>query len=127
MKGDPSDCRNWFALARRDLEKARKDLTQGETPYAVIQLQQAAEKACKGSLIAGGWDLIKTHDLVFLLDELKKRNVVLEWFAEPAALLSKEYFEERYVSWQAEPALTTAEANELLAAVERLFTDLKIA
>jgi len=73
MKGDPSDASNWFSLARRDLQKARKDLANDEAPYAVIQLQQAAEKACKGWLIARGWNLIKTHDLVFLLHELGSR------------------------------------------------------
>ncbi len=94
MKGDPSDASNWFVLARRDLEKARKDLRQGDVAYAVIELQQAAEKACKGLLIARGRKLIKTHDLVFLLGELRARGLEVDWFAESAAVLSKEYFQE---------------------------------
>jgi HEPN domain-containing protein len=46
MKGDPSNPANWYQLARRDLDKGRKDLSAGDGPYAVIQFQQAVEKAC---------------------------------------------------------------------------------
>jgi HEPN domain-containing protein len=121
MKGDPDVSGNWLALARRDLEKGRRDLSQGDVPYALIQLQQAAEKACKGWLIARGWRLVKTHDVVFLLDEMKARGLDISWFAPAGALLSKEFFEERYVSWDAEPTPSAEEAQGLLAGVDRLF------
>jgi len=62
MKGDPGRPENWYQLARRDLDKACRDLAQGDLPYAAIGFQQAAEKACKGWLIAHGWRLVKTHD-----------------------------------------------------------------
>jgi HEPN domain-containing protein len=126
MKGDPSIPANWYKLARRDLDKGRKDLSEGEGPYAVIQFQQAVEKACKGWLIANGWRLVKTHDLVFLLGEIKQRGLDLSWFASFAGLLSKEYFEERYVSWDAEPTPTLAEIQTVLADVEKLFSALGI-
>ena len=126
MKGDPSQPANWYQLARRDLDKARRDLTQGDLPYAAMQLQQAAEKACKGWLLAHGWKLIKTHDLVFLLDEIRALGPELSWFAPSAALLSKEFFEERYVSWDAEPTPSVAEIQQVQAEVERLFSALSI-
>ena len=81
MKGDPGLPENWYELARRDLDKARRDLAQGDLPYAAMLFQQAGEKACKGWLIAHGWKLIKTHDLVFLLDEIHARGLDLRWFA----------------------------------------------
>ena len=89
MKGDPSRPENWYQLARRDFDKARRDLALGDLPYAAILLQQATEKACKGWLIARGWKSIKTHDLVFLLDEIRSRGLDLSWFAPSAALLPR--------------------------------------
>ncbi|MBI4027596.1 MAG: HEPN domain-containing protein [Verrucomicrobia bacterium] len=126
MKGDPGQPANWHQLARRDLDKARRDLEQDDLPYAAMQLQQAAEKACKGWLLAHGWKLIKTHDLVFLLDEIKARSLDLDWFAPSAALLSKEFFEERYVSWDAEPTPSAVELRQVHTEVERLFAALNV-
>jgi hypothetical protein len=62
-------------------------------------------------LIARGWSLIKTHDLVLLIHEFASCGLALNCFAEPAAILLQEYFEERYVSWQAEPALIEEEVR----------------
>lgn len=126
MKGDPSLPSNWYQLAGRDLDKARKDLSEGDVSYALIQPQQAVEKGCKGWLISRGWKLIKTHDLVYLLDEIKARGTDAKWFATSAAILSKEYFEERYVSWQSDPTPTEAETRTILSEVERLFAALNI-
>lgn len=69
---------------------------------------------------------MKTHDLVFLLSEIRLRGLDLTWFATSASLLSKEYFEERYVSWDAEPTPTDAEIQTLLPEVEKLFSALGI-
>lgn len=77
-------------------------------------------------MIAKGWRLVKTHDLVFLCDEIKNRGHDLDWFAASAALLSKEFFEERYVSWDAEPTPSLQEAREIEADVIRLFAELNI-
>ena len=121
MKGDPGLPANWYHLARRHQFVARRDLSQGDVPYALILLEQAAEKACKGWLLGRGWRLLKTHDLVFLLGEMKVRGLDADWFAGSAAVLSKEFFEERYVSWDAEPTPPEPEARRLLADVDRLF------
>ncbi len=126
MKGDPGDASAWFRLSRRDLDKARRDLAQGDLPYSLIQLQQAAEKACKGWLLARGWSLVKTHDLVFLLEEIRIRGIDVDEFKPAGALLSKEFLEERYISLDAEPEPTEPEARKLLDAVDRLFEILNI-
>jgi HEPN domain-containing protein len=126
MKGDPARPENWYQLARRDLEKACRDLAQGDLPYAAIGFQQAAEKACKGWLIAHGWRLVKTHDLVFLTGEIRQRGQEIGWFDKSAALLSKEFFEERYVSWDAEPTPSAEELKIVQTEVERLFAILGV-
>ncbi|MBI4468452.1 MAG: HEPN domain-containing protein [Acidobacteria bacterium] len=126
MRGDPGIPSNWYLIARRDLEKARRDLTQGDVPYALILLQQAAEKACKGWLLSRGWNLVKVHDLVFLLGEMNAHGLNVDWFAMTAAVLSKEYFAERYVSWDSEPTPHETEARTLLHDVERLFEALDV-
>jgi HEPN domain-containing protein len=59
-------------------------------------------KPCKGWLIAHGWRLVRTHDLVFLIGEIRQHGQEIGWFDKSAAMLSKEFFEERYVSWDAE-------------------------
>jgi len=115
MMGDPGRPENWYQLARRDLDKAGRDLAQGDLSYAAISFQQAAEKACKGWLIAHGWKLIRTHDVVFLLDEIKARSLDLSWFAPSAALLSKEFFQERYVSCDAETKPSETELANIQA------------
>jgi HEPN domain-containing protein len=126
MKGDPGQPENWYQLARRDLDKAGRDLAQGDLSYAAITFQQAAEKACKGWLVAHGWRLVKTHDLVFLVGEIRQRGQEIGWFEKSAALLSKEFFEERYVSWDAEPTPSAEELTSLKEDVERLFAILGV-
>ncbi len=127
MHGDPADPQNWFTVAKRDLAKAEKDLTGGDPGYALINLEQAAEKACKGWLIGKGWKLVKTHDLVFLLEEIEGHGIDLDWFAASAALLADQYFEERYVSWTVSPTPGEAELQSLVAEARRLFAELGIA
>ena len=126
MKGDPGRPENWYQIARRDLDKAGRDLAQGDLPYAAIAFQQAAEKACKGWLIGHGWRLVKTHDLVFLIGEIRQHGQEIGWFDKSAALLSKQFFEERYVSWDAEPTLSAEELRTIQAEVERLFAILGV-
>ena len=54
MRGNPENPADWYAFGRRDLEKARKDLLAGESLYAVLLLQQAAEKLLKGKMVEVG-------------------------------------------------------------------------
>lgn len=56
---------SWFAIAKRDLDSARR-LTTDPDPYldtAIYHYQQAAEKAVKGFLVFHNQDFPKTHDV----------------------------------------------------------------
>ena len=77
-------------------------------------------------MIAHGGSLVKTHDLVFLIGEIRQRGQEIGWFDKSAALLSKEFFEERYVSWDAEPTPSAEELTTIKEEVERLFAVLDV-
>ena len=70
MRGNPENPADWYAFGRRDLDKARKDLLAGESLYAVLLLQQAAEKLLKGKMVEVGENPEKTHNLPYLLTRL---------------------------------------------------------
>jgi HEPN domain-containing protein len=54
--------------ARRDLEHARKDATDGFFEWAAYSAQQAGEKAVKAALLAAGAEAPRLHSLNALLD-----------------------------------------------------------
>jgi HEPN domain-containing protein len=118
------DVSSWWSIARRDLDKARRDLAGDDIPYAVVNLQQAAEKALKASLLSRGWPLAKIHDCAALAHELTSRGVDVAWFAETGAILRDEYFSERYPGWSGEAGATRAEAEAYLENVSKLFDQL---
>lgn len=101
-------------IARRDLEKAGRDLATGDVPYAVVNLQQAAEKALKAALISRGWTLAKIHDCAALANELTARGEDVSWFVGTAAVLRDEYFAERYPGWSGQSGSTRAEVESYL-------------
>lgn len=60
----------WLSKSRNDLKSSNK-LVQGEEPVldtAIYHTQQCAEKALKAFLAFKEHELIKTHDLVYLLE-----------------------------------------------------------
>lgn len=69
MRGKIDDPQAWLNFARRNLARARQEISSEDQAYAVFFLQQAAEKCLKGKLVALGWDLVKTHDLIALSEE----------------------------------------------------------
>ncbi len=120
MRGRPDNPADWYAFARRDFEKAKKDLLAGESLYAVLLLQQAAEKLLKGKLVALGENPEKTHNLPYLITRIGTHGHDLEWFRTTAELLSYEYLAERYPG-DFEPPPTDSEASEALKEVAKLF------
>jgi len=62
MRGRPYNPADWYAFARRDFEKAKKDLLAGVSLYAVLLLQQAVEKLLKGKFVVLGapWNRLGT-------------------------------------------------------------------
>ena len=97
--GDETDPAAWFDLARTEFERARRSMDDQDTELALVMLQQAAEKAMKGRLIALGWSLVKTHDVAVLTTALVQRGVDVEWFRESARDLTTEYIAGRYPGW----------------------------
>ena len=120
MRGNPENPADWYAFGKRDLEKARKDLIAGESLYAVLLLQQAAEKLLKGQLVELGHNPEKTHNLPYLLTRIGPNGLDLEWFRETAEFLSYEYLAERYPG-DFDPPPTDAEAANAADWVTKLF------
>jgi HEPN domain-containing protein len=120
MRGNPENPADWYAFGRRDLEKARKDLLAGESLYAVLLLQQAAEKLLKGKMVEVGENPEKTHNLPYLLTRLAGSGLDLEWFRETAEFLSYEYLAERYPG-DFDPPPTDGEAANAADWVTKLF------
>ena len=62
--------REWLRYAEDDLTVAEREMKSEAPIYHVICFlcQGAAEKALKGYLIAQGWTLEKTHDILKLLE-----------------------------------------------------------
>ena len=120
MRGNPQNSADWYAFGKRDLEKARKDLIAGESLYAVLLLQQAAEKLLKGQLVELGHNPEKTHNLPYLLTRIRTYGIDLEWFRETAEFLSYEYLAERYPG-DFDPPPTDAEAANAADWVTKLF------
>jgi HEPN domain-containing protein len=118
------DVSEWWSIARRDLDKARRDLALGDVPYSVVNLQQAAEKALKAALLSRGWTLAKIHDCAALANALTERGEDVSWFTVTAAILRDEYFAERYPGCSGETGATQDEAKQYLTEVTRLFEQL---
>ncbi len=118
------DAAPWWTLARRDLDKAYRDIQTNDIPYAVVNLQQAAEKALKAALITRGWKLTKIHDCAALTNELTSRGEDVSWFVETAAILRDEYFAERYPGWSGESSPSRQEAEQYHAEVVKLLAQI---
>lgn len=98
MPPEPGYVDEWFEYARDDLEAARV-LVETEQVHPIVaasQLQQALEKALKGFLLSEGWELVKTHDLRFLLDEAAEFDPGLDSYRDLCTIATEAYREERY-------------------------------
>lgn len=60
----------WLVKARKELKAAQYNFEGGEFEVAAFLCQQAVEKALKAFYIKKFGALTKTHDLVFLANEL---------------------------------------------------------
>jgi HEPN domain-containing protein len=119
-RNDPSDPESWFDYAEEDLRRSERRFREPDLQDCLVHLQQCAQKAMKGKLIALGWPLEKTHNLVQLADELALRGIDLDWFGKTAGLLLAGYIGDRY------PASVVDEIDEssvqiALAETKQLF------
>lgn len=93
-ESDPAD---WLYLATDRLKAA--DIiwaAEGTTPSGLELLQEAAERYLKGYLIAKGWQLQKTHDLVVLLKAAIGYEPGFSQFRTLADDLTQEFFSQHY-------------------------------
>lgn len=115
----------WFQRGENDLRTAQIALS-GQAPSGniAILMHQACEKYTKGFLISHGWQLIRTHNLVFLVSEAIKYNKHLGVFIDLAGKLTSQYIDERYPPGPI-VEFSLAETSELLAETQNLIAMLK--
>lgn len=114
----------WFQRGEHDLRTARIAL-QGGAPSDTVRmlLHQACEKYIKGYLLYQGWELRKTHNLVFLLGESARYDTEFSSFVDLAGKLTSHYLEERYPPG-ALMEYSAEETEELLVQSELLIAKL---
>ena len=90
--------REWIKKAEHDLVNAETVIKIENPPTDTIcfHSQQCAEKYFKAYLISKGEDLIKTHNLRFLLDKCKKYSDKFESLRNEAIILTSYSIESRY-------------------------------
>lgn len=103
MLTDPKNPQHWFNFAEEDLVRAHRRFLEADFKDCIFRLQQSAEKAMKGKLIALGWPLQKTHDLAVLILALQSLKVDCLWFEETADVLATEYIADRYPGFDDAP------------------------
>ena len=103
MRNDPLDPESWFDYAEEDLVRAYKRFAEGDYMDCAHHLQQCAEKAMKGRLIGLGWSLQKTHNLAYLVKDLRSRGLDFSWFSGAADVLTTEYIADRYPGFDDAP------------------------
>lgn len=103
-KTDSNNPADWIFIADSDL-KGIRDLASRELAHAmcVSKLAEVLEKVIKAELIRQGWFLIRTHDLVKLVDELHERDAQTAAIFQPLCEeLAERYFTDRYPGFDLE-------------------------
>jgi HEPN domain-containing protein len=70
--------------------------SEGLTSSGIELLQEAAERLLKGYLIAKGWHLVRTHDLVKLLEDAASYDAAFGRFRGLASALTADFFAQHY-------------------------------
>jgi HEPN domain-containing protein len=105
-KTDSNNPADWLFIAASDLDGVRH-LASSELAFSmcVSKLAEILEKVIKAELIRTGWFLVKTHDLVKLVDELRERDAQLSDLIQPLCeSLAERYFTDRYPGFDLEDA-----------------------
>ena len=103
-KTDSNNPSDWLFIATGDLAGVRH-LVSCKLAYSmcVSKLAEILEKVIKAELIRTGWFLIKTHDLVKLVDELRDRDTqIADRFQPLCEELAERYFTDRYPGFDLE-------------------------
>ncbi len=110
----------WYEFGDEDFLSA-KILFNSRGPSSTIGMlvQQAIEKYLKGFLIGRGWELIKTHNIEFLLAESMKHDPRFEEFLDFGRKVSELYAADRYPARNRQ-RLSEDETIELIETGERV-------
>lgn len=93
---DTRYAREWLGFAEKDLSRITRALRDNDPEIAGFFLQQAIEKFLKAFLLSKGWKLIRTHNLVALLDEATSHDAMLNRFRLVCHDISLFYLDSRY-------------------------------
>ena len=98
MRRDPgsSVADEWVQIARKDWQRAQRNLRDRDAEAAGFFLQQSLEKYLKAFLLKQNWRLRKIHELDALLDEAAKFQQHLETYRDLCERVSGYYIAERY-------------------------------
>lgn len=112
----------WLRFADENLSVAEREMATDAPAYHTVCFlcQSAAEKYLKGYLIAQGWDLEKTHDLVALLTRCAGYEEHFAALREGGAVLNEYIIAGRYPGDVAYEAIGEEEAEEAVAIVRRI-------
>ena len=97
-KTDSSNPADWLWIAAIDLTVI-KHAAKDEIGFITCRgkLAEVLEKIIKAELLRLGWKLVKTHDLMHLVEALAARNSDLAPLARPLCrALAEVYFTDRY-------------------------------
>ncbi len=110
--------REWLRYAEGDLRVAERELLSEAPAYHTICFlcQGAAEKFLKGYLIAQGWELDKTHDILKLLKECSNHDPQLGELVVEGEILNEYIIAGRYPGDIAFEDIGKIEAEEAVAA-----------
>lgn len=112
----------WFRFADENLAVAEREMATDSPAYHTVCFlcQGASEKYLKGYLIAQGWDLEKTHDLVALLTRCADHEERFAALREGGAVLNEYIVAGRYPGDVAHEEIGAAEAEEAVAITRRI-------
>ena len=94
---DSARYKDWFEMAKKDLEGARILFDHGADNYLVcFHCHQALEKYFKGYILSNSRQLIEGHGLVKLCKTCETYNKDFRNYLKDAALINDYYIETRY-------------------------------
>ncbi len=114
--------REWLRYAEGDLRVAEREMLSEAPAYHTICFlcQGAAEKFLKGYLIAQGWELDKTHDILKLLKECSNHDPQLGELVVEGEILNEYIIAGRYPGDIAFEDIGKVEAEEAVAAARAI-------
>ena len=112
----------WLRFADENLLVAEQAFASGEPVWHTICFlcQSAAEKYAKGYLIANGWMLAKTHDIVVLLSLCSDYDVAFAALTMDSVVLNEYIVSGRYPGDLAYEDIGRSDAQEAIGLVRRI-------